>query len=70
MEALVANLLEPGETIIVGNNGAQATAVDATRSSHPAVLCPRSLHPFTSQLMSHGTPCLKALAMQPGSSVA
>ena len=26
MEALVANLLEPGETIIVGNNGAQATS--------------------------------------------
>ena len=26
MEALVANLLEPGETIIVGNNGAQAPA--------------------------------------------
>jgi hypothetical protein len=24
MEALIANLLEPGETIIVGNNGASA----------------------------------------------
>ena len=26
MEALIANLLEPGETIVVGNNGAQRPA--------------------------------------------
>ena len=52
MEALVANLLEPGETIIVGNNGASGVCWPFSHTPHrymftagqPAGEAP-SLHP-------------------------
>ena len=44
MEALIANLLEPGETIIVGNNGAK-TLTHGRRgcSVHPFLTPPSGL---------------------------